>query len=494
MKSIINLLAFVLILSVTACGGSSGGGAITAASPPPPPPPPPAPVSGIGRTGFAKGPVATFGSIVVNGVRYETNSAVFTINDSVGSQNDLRVGNVVTVQGTIDSNGTTGTADAVTFDDLVKGPVESVDVVGSSLVVLGQTVLVRPDTTFDDGFSPAALDGVSVAQIVEVSGQFDANGDIVATRIDPKPAGTQFEVHGTVSALDSANMLFNLTNLVVDFSSATLDNFSGGQINNGDFVEAKGTSLGASGELIATQVELESLVPNANDGDRVEIEGFITRFVSATDFDVAGLPVTTNANTVFEGGVAGDLGLNIKVEAEGDIDGNGTLVATKIDIRRAKAVRATANVDSVDAASNSVVILGIDVVIDALTRLEDKSSADVDPLTVSDLNAGDYVEIRGDEFPAGSGDILATIFEREDADTEVILQGFVESFSDPSYTVLGVTIETNGGTVFRDENDAVISATDFFNQVSVNSLVKAKGLEASDTSIAATEVEFELEF
>ncbi len=355
-------------------------------------------------------------------------------------------------------------------------------------------MLVRPETTFDDGFNPASLDGVIVTQIVEVSGQIDANGDIVATRIEPKPAGTQFEVHGTVSALDSGNMLFNLRNLVVDFSSATLDNFAGGQISEGDFVEAKGMSLGASGELIATQVELEALVPNANDGDRVEIEGFITRFVSATDFDVAGLPATTNASTVFEGGVAGDLGLNIKVEAEGDIDGNGTLVATKIDIRRAKAVRVTANLDSVNAANDSVVILGIDVSIDALTRLEDKSNADVDPLTISDLNAGDYVEVRGDEFPAGSGDILATIFEREDADTEAILQGFVESVNNPSYSVLGVTIDTNGGTIFRDENDVVISATDFFNQVGVNSLVKAKGTEASDTSITATEVEFELEF
>lgn len=492
MNKIISLLATITFFTLAACGGSSGGSAITAASPPPPPPPPP--VSGIGRTGFAKGPVATFGSIVVNGVRYDTNSAIFTVNDSAGTQDDLRVGNVVTVQGTIDDNGTTGTADVVTFDDLVKGPVESVDVVGNALVVLGQTVLVRPDTTFDDGFNPASLDGVNVAQIVEVSGQIDANGDIVATRIEPKPAGTPFEVHGTVSSLDGGNMLFSLRNLVVDFSAATLDNFSGGQINNGDFVEAKGASLGASGELIATQVELESLLPNANDGDRVEIEGFITRFATVTDFDVAGLPVTTNASTVFEGGVAGDLGLNIKVEAEGDIDGIGTLVATKIDIRRAKAVRATANLDSVDAANNSVIILGINVAIDTLTRLEDKSNADVDPLTIADLNVGDYVEIRGDEFPAGSGDILATIFEREDADTEAILQGFVETFSDPSYTVLGVTIDTNGGTVFRDENDLVISAADFFNQVDVNSLVKAKGTETSDTSISATEVEFEMEF
>lgn len=491
MKSSKQLMLAVLAITITgltACGGS--GGSSGATSPPPPPPP----TGGIGRNGVAVGPVSNFGSIVVNGVLFDTSTATFTIDDTAGTQDDLRVGDIVIIQGTIDDNGSTGTASQVLFDDLVKGPVESINVAGNSLVVLGQLVLISPETSFDDGFSPSSLDGISAGQIIEISGQFDANGDIVATRIEPKPAGTQFEAHGTVSGLDSANSLFNLNNLIVDYGNATLDNFAGGIISDGDFVEAKGMSLGGAGELIATRVELEGLLPGANDGDRIEIEGFITRFVSSEDFDVAGVPVTTTANTVFVGGDANDLGLNIKVEAEGDLNANGTLVATKIDIRRAKAVRMTANADSVDSANNSLVVLGITVSVDALTRFEDKSNSDVDPLTLANINAGDYLEIRGGEFPTGSGTILATIFEREDPDNEAILQGFVESITDPTFTILGVTINTNGATVFRDVNDNVISATDFFNQVATNSLVKAKGSEITDTSISATEVEFELEF
>ena len=480
----------IISTGIAACGG--GGGDSFATQPPPTTPPP---VGGISGNGIAIGPVTTFGSIVVNGVRYETDGTSFTINDVTGgTQADLRVGQIVTVSGTINNDGTTGLANTVEFDDSVKGPVESIDPIAGQLVVLGQTVRVGPDTSFDDRFTPASLEGVSDGQVVEVSGQFDANGNIVATRIEPKPAGTQFEVHGTVSALDSANMLFNLNNLVVDYSTAMLDNFAGGQISEGDFVEAKGMMLGGNGELVATIVELESLLPDTNDGDRLEIEGFITRFDSAQDFDVAGVAVTTNGSTVFDGGAASDLGLNIKVEAEGNIDASGTLVATRIDIRRAKAVRVTANVDSVDTASNSLVVLGITVTVDALTRIEDKSRADVDPLTLTDINAGDYIEVRGDEFPAGSGNMQATILERDDADAEVILQGFVESVSDPSYLVLGVTIQTDGATVFRDENNVVLQAADFFNRVAVNSLVKAKGAESSDTTITATEVTFELEF
>lgn len=253
-------------------------------------------------------------------------------------------------------------------------------------------------------------------------------------------------------------------------------------------------ALGGAGELLATKVELEGLLPGAVDGDRIEVEGFITRFVSAQDFDVGGIPVTTTGTTTYVGGAAADLGLNVKVEVEGDLNASGVIVATEVDIRRSKAVRVVADADSIDAANNTLVILGIPVTVDVLTRLEDKSDADVDPLTLSDLNVGDYLEIRGSEFPAGSGTILATILERDDADTEVELQGFVDTISDPSITILGVTIDTNGATIFRDINDNVISANEFFGLLTTNSLVKAKGAEVSDSVITATEVEFEFEF
>ena len=173
------------LAGLAGCGGGGGGGGDFTASPPPPPPPPPPPTSGIGRTGLAVGPITNFGSIIVNGVKYETDSTVFTNDDEPGSESDLAVGDMVVVVGTIDDNGTTGTADQVFFDDAVTGPVQSIDPTGSSLVVLGQTVFVTADTSFDDSFSPASLDGVSVDRIVEVTGQFDANGDIVATRLEP---------------------------------------------------------------------------------------------------------------------------------------------------------------------------------------------------------------------------------------------------------------------------------------------------------------------
>ena len=137
-------------------------------------------------------------------------------------------------------------------------------------------------------------------------------------------------------------------------------------------------------------------------------------------------------------------------------------------------------------------MLGVTVSTDALTRLEDKSDADVRPLTIADIAAGDYLEIRGSESPAGSGQILATIVEREDVDPRTILQGFVTNVANPTFTILGVTIETNGA-VFRDVDDSILTPAEFFSLVDVNSLVKADGIESSATTITATEVELELE-
>jgi hypothetical protein len=150
-------------------------------------------------------------------------------------------------------------------------------------------------------------------------------------------------------------------------------------------------------------------------------------------------------------------------------------------------------VDSVDAGAESLVMLGFTVTTDSLTRFEDKSDADVRPLTIADITAGNYLEIRGSEFPADSGQVLATIVEREDVDTRTILQGFVSSVAEPTLTILGVTVETNGA-VFRDVDDSPLTQAEFFNLVGVNSLVKAEGVESSTTTIIATEVELELEF
>ena len=73
---------------------------------------------------ISSGAITGFGSVFVNGVRFETSGAAFTINGRPGTQADLRVGDVVKIHGHRDGAGNC-TADHIDFDDLVKGPVRA---------------------------------------------------------------------------------------------------------------------------------------------------------------------------------------------------------------------------------------------------------------------------------------------------------------------------------------------------------------------------------
>ena len=385
------------------------------------------------------------------------------------------------LRGTVNDDGTSPTAASVTFDDAVEGPIESIDIAASTITVLSQLVHIDADTSFDDSISPASIDGLSVTDIVEVSGFFLADGSISATRIEPKPAGGEFEVTGLVSNLSGTT--FDINALEVDFSAAQLDNFPNGSPEEGQPVEVKGMIFGAGGELLATRVEFKG-GDLGDDGDQVELEGFITRFVSASDFDVEGVPVTTTGSTVYENGTAADLALNRKVEVEGSIDAAGLITATKVEIKLSNFIRIEGRVEAV--ASSSVDIFGITINTDALTRFEDNSSADLEIFNLGNVAVGDYLETRGYEDASG---VVATRIERDDFGGEVAIRAFVDSVSDPNFSIRGVSIETNGATVFRDNSNQVISSGVFFGQA-MGRLVEANGSE-SNGGILADEVQLE---
>ncbi len=458
---------------VVACGGGGnqvagidGGGS-------------PAPVA---SSVVSQGTITGFGSIVVNGVRYDTSSATITIDDEPGVESDLAVGQIVVVKGTISDDGTTGTADSVDFDDAVEGPIESIDLAADSMVVLGQTVRVDGDTVYEDDIDPSSLEGLNVGDIVEISGNIDANGDIVATYVELEDPGSDFEVTGFVMNLDAGAFTFEINNLVVDYSAASLDDFPNGGPENGQLVEAEG-SLGGGGELVATELEFEGNDLDLDDGDEVEIEGFITRFNSAADFDVNGIPVTTNASTEFENGSSANLALNVKVEVDGEVNAAGILVADEVEFEEEGVLRVAGLVEDVQA--DRLTVLGIEITVNVQTEFDDESAMDVQNFDLSDVNVGDYVEVRGFD---SAGTIVATRVERDDDEGEVSLRGFVEAVADPQFTILGVTILTNAGTEFEDD-DTTLTADEFFNQA-MGRLVEAEGVLQNDV-IVADEVEFE---
>ena len=113
--------------------------------------------AGIGGSGYiSSGSVTGFGSVFVNGVEFKTNSAIFDVEDNIdATQADLRVGMVVQVEGTINSDGVTGTATGIQYSDDIEGPIsndpalnENADGTEKTLTILGKTVIISKTETY----------------------------------------------------------------------------------------------------------------------------------------------------------------------------------------------------------------------------------------------------------------------------------------------------------------------------------------------------------
>jgi hypothetical protein len=290
--------------------------------------------SGVRAPIVTQGPIQGFGSIVVNGRHYTLTNAQISVDGRVASEMDLAVGQLVTVSGSTDSNGGDGRADTVQFDVNVQGPVEAVDSTAGTLRVLGQPVLIDTDTVLDLGTAGTGLSALAQGDFVRVSGLVAPSGGIRATWIARGDSSSDLRVIGAVSDVDTANFLFDLNDLTVDYGSVNvLEGFAGGAPSNGDHVRVTATTRGPDGRLLATELERLSRELGEREGDGAEIEGLITRFVSPTDFDVAGLPVTTTSSTVYEGGDVTSLQLDVKVQVEGSIDTGSVIVASKIEVK-----------------------------------------------------------------------------------------------------------------------------------------------------------------
>lgn len=478
------LLASIAALAMlVACGGGSSSGRTLTTG-----------MQGVSTSGT----ITAFGSVYVNGVRYDIASATLHKNGRVVTQSALAVGEVALVRGQRSAQSGQGVATSVDVEDNVIGPIATIDAASGTLTVLGQTVLVTASTSFGRNITPADLTGLQPGDAIEVSGFADASGAITATRIGRAETGDPLQVLGKVSGLDATSHLFMINGLAVDFGGASVTGFTNGAPADGDLVIVRGSTFDAAAvKLTATTVMPPDTDPReSGDGQHaetgeVELEGLVMNFNSATDFEVAGGKVTTTSTTVFEGGNAGDLANGLRVEVHGTLDANQVLVADKIEIRRIAAVELESVAASVDAANHKLQLLGVDVTVDASTRFEDRSSAQLQMFTLADVVDGDTIEVRGYESPAGSGQILATRLERLPPSDAVELRGPYMASTPPQFTILGVVVDASGASfdLGEDGDEHGMASGDFFTQA-VGRIVEVRG-SLSGTTVMAAEARIE---
>lgn len=140
--------ASALALILAACGGGGGGGGDSVAvSSPPTSGGGGGGIGGSGQSTTSSGTIDGFGSIFVNGVRFDTDDAEVIIDGEVRGEEVLRLGMVVLVSGEVDDDGVNGTAERVLYDNELTGPIARIEINadGNSklLTILGINVIVE---------------------------------------------------------------------------------------------------------------------------------------------------------------------------------------------------------------------------------------------------------------------------------------------------------------------------------------------------------------
>jgi hypothetical protein len=366
----------------------------------------------------------------------------------------------------VNADGITGTADSIEYDDELEGPIagtpdEDPDRVTKTFDVFDTTVIVDRNSTV---FVNTDYDSLAQNDLVETSGYFDANGDLVATRLEKEGdliLGTsEVEIKGTVNGCPAGGCTgtFVLGTVTVTFDGATdLSEVPGGVINNGDFIEVKGT-LDTATSVTALRIELED-EGFGDDVDKISIEGIVTDFNGTGDFRVAGQQVDASGAT-----------FNVRISA--------VVVSRNV-------AAGTVTLQVVSGQPD------ITVNTDSQTQMEDKRD-DVEPFGIVDIAPLDFLDIEA--FVDGTGTLIATQIERDDPD-DTELRGPADvpptagNSISGSVSILGITITTDGGTGFEDINDGAITGTFFFFQVTDGDLVAFRDNLPADG--IADEVEFE---
>jgi len=300
---------------------------------------------GVSGTGVSTGSITGFGSVVMNGVHYLTDSNVspgfVTMKTFMGMDNSsmmdrdlFHVGMVVTIHhGPNDNN-----AQQIEYQNNLQGRIAAKNSGAENTVtILGQTIVVGDAAVF------ASL---KLNEIAEVSGFVDSAGRIRASYIANVPCSmmmgmctaSEFEVKGFVSGLSSSGFRLGLlpggigTTVTVSYPQAM-----GAGLGNSMYVQIVTTDPEpVSGVITATRILQLSPRTVFPEKAMADLEGLVTAPPSGSgnvlSFAVEGKRVQTDGATQYVGGTAANIQHDVRLQVQGTENG-GVLSAGKIIFR-----------------------------------------------------------------------------------------------------------------------------------------------------------------
>ena len=448
--------------------------------------------AGIGGTGIVSGSITGFGSVYVNGNKFDTAQSQFIVDGNIATQAELSVGMVVRLNVDTENGLYTGTAIEVVYDDLIEGPIGVVpvlDVSGNKKTfdVFDQTIVVDQTGTIFDGTN-FSFANISAMDVVEISGFRISPSDIVATYV--RKAGTlmagitPIEIKGNIT--DFSSTTFKLGNVTVTYDiSVPVELPAGVSLGDGLYVEVEGIYQSVTAvDALAIEFEDDDLGEEVDD---VSLQGIIAQYVDDDEFHVNGQLVDASQASLPPS--IAMLADGINVEVEGDIVA-GVLIAEELELREGEVELRSIVGTLVDPFTGGFEVdfpnVGTVLVnVNGQTLFKDEAGpSPLEELSLNNLMSGDFVRIEGQEV---NGEVVASIVKRTDAG-ETELQGAVDSFfEDVSISILGIAYDVNPtpgtGTIFEGG-----SSFAFFDLLMDGDIVEIKDDPADGM---ADEVEFE---
>lgn len=428
------------------------------------------------------GIITGFGSIYINGVKFETGQASVTAGGAAVDESALEVGMVITVKGNIGANGEGATATEVSYQASAQGPVSTINLAEQSFVLLGQTYFIDEFTEFEG----IEFDAIQVGSWLEVSAIENSEDNYVASRIELVSDSQTLSLVGTVSQLNTEAMTFKIGEQLVDYSEAELD----GELVDSVDVKVESDQALVDGTLVASRVEVEE--EDDLSGQIIKLQGEIEVFNSITDFVIDGQAITTNDETQFEGGAAEDLAVGVLISVSGVVV-DDVLLADEIRIEMPAEIIIEGLVDAIDLEAGSVEILSNTIITNEFTQFIDVSEEKVRRFRLDDVSIGDKITVKA--FIQGDA-LVARQFKRRKAEVDVDdnseitkLEGKASNISASSFTLQGILVSVTEATEIEFPNGSELTLSEFFTKLTTNNRVEVAGVAQSDGSVLALSIE-----
>lgn len=480
MRSALNRIAAIAVAALmVACGGGEAPGNATTGNPnsaitpptagsPGNPNTPAAPVDPAMADATVSGTVTGFASTVaVDGVDYTGRADVTVALDidpraeTAATMADVKLGQQVEVA--LDAS---GLATKLFVRAAAIGPVESIDLNGASFKVLGQTIKVV--TTGDAKTVFEGIDDLSKLKVgdwTEVHGTLDATQNVVATRVEVKPAAGEVKVRAggiakMVNTAEATKKTFKLGDLTIDFTKAVVMP-DGAKIENDVFVHVYSDQLPAAGTLVAKAVRVVKM-PTL-EGRRLHIGGLVTddKDIKDKKFKVNGLAVDAK-DAEIKGGqkpTLDDIKLLALVRVEGTLTVPATgpvLKATRIWVIPASEQRRvflTGQVSGFTKLADPFTVRGVPVKVDTATSYKGGKVDDLkNSAFVTIVGRIDGTNVKADEVR----------FDTPPRGMEIKLLGVVSDFkvADGTFKLLGISMKLAPNAIFEGGAKADFSNDD----------------------------------